>query len=133
MKLNFLSSKTIAKECDLWFTRNEKCFLTLWLPGSRNMRSVPRIRALRLAKGISLVQLGKHSGLSSGLLSKIERGILIPPLPTLLRIALVFGVGLEQFFADKAKPVMAVVRKQDRLRLPNDPDRAIRVLFLREP
>ena len=72
----------------------------------------PRIRALRLAKGISLVQLGKHSGLSSGLLSKIERGILIPPLPTLLQIALVFDVGLEQFFADKAKPAMTVVRKQ---------------------
>ena len=83
----------------------------------------PKIRALRLAKGVSLVQLGKHSGLSSGLLSKIERGILIPPLPTLLRIALVFGVGLEHFFAESAKPVLAIVRKQDRLRLPNDPQR----------
>ena len=82
----------------------------------------PKIRALRLAKRISLIELGKHSGLSSGLLSKIERGILIPPLPTLLRIALVFGVGLEHFFTAGARPVMAVVRKQDRLQMPNDPE-----------
>ena len=82
-----------------------------------------KIRGLRLGKGISLVELGKHSGLSSGLLSKIERGLLIPPLPTLLRIALVFGVGLEHFFVDAAKPLISVVRKQDRLRLPDDPAR----------
>ena len=40
-----------------------------------------KIRELRVAKGISLVELGKHSGLSSGLLSKIERNLLVPPLP----------------------------------------------------
>ena len=54
-----------------------------------------KIRALRLKKKIGLVDLGKHTGLSPALLSKIERGRLFPTLPTLLRIALVFGVGLE--------------------------------------
>jgi transcriptional regulator with XRE-family HTH domain len=83
----------------------------------------PKIRLLRLAKGISLVELGRHSGLSSGLLSKIERGLLVPPLPTLMRIALVFSVGLEHFFVERAKPLMAVVRKAERLRLPDDPAR----------
>ena len=34
----------------------------------------PKLRALRLKKKIGLVQLGKHTGLSSALLSKIERG-----------------------------------------------------------
>jgi mannose-6-phosphate isomerase-like protein (cupin superfamily) len=68
------------------------------------------------------VQLGAHTGLSPGLLSKIERGQLIPTLPTLLRIALVFGVGLDHFFTDRNDgPVIAVVRKADRLRLPNPP------------
>ena len=43
---------------------------------------------------MGLAQLGKHTGLSPGLLSKIERGQLFPTLPTLLRIALVFGEGL---------------------------------------
>ena len=58
-----------------------------------------KIRALRLKKKMGLVELGKHTGLSPALLSKIERGRLFPTLPTLLRIALVFSVGLEFFFA----------------------------------
>ena len=82
-----------------------------------------KIRALRLAKGIGLVQLGRHSGLSAGLLSKIERGLLVPPLPTLVRIAMVFGVGLDHFFSEQAGPLAFVTRKQDRLRLPDDPGR----------
>ena len=46
----------------------------------------------------------------------------IPPLPTLLKIALVFGVGLEYFFTAGARPLVAVKRKQDRLQMPNDPE-----------
>lgn len=80
----------------------------------------PKVRALRLEKKLGLVQLGEHTGLSPAMLSKIERGQLFPTLPTLLRIAMVFGVGLDHFFtSDEAKPVIAVVRKKDRLRLPN--------------
>lgn len=56
------------------------------------------------------------------MLSKIERGALFPTLPTLLRIALVFGVGLDHFFIEsKDGPAFAVVRKKDRLRLPDRP------------
>ncbi len=83
----------------------------------------PKIRALRLMKNLGLVQLGEHTGMSSGMLSKIERGQLFPTLPTLLRIAMVFGVGLEHFFVDsKDSPTLAVVRKKDRLRLPDLPN-----------
>jgi transcriptional regulator with XRE-family HTH domain len=83
----------------------------------------PKIRTLRQKKNLGLVQLGEHTGLSSGMLSKIERGQLFPTLPTLLRIALVFSVGLEHFFVEsKDRPTLAIVRKKDRLRLPNRPD-----------
>ena len=82
----------------------------------------PKVRALRLKKKIGLVDLGKHTGLSPALLSKIERGRLFPTLPTLLRIALVFGVGLEYFFAGaREKPVVAVMRKDQRVELPDRP------------
>ena len=64
----------------------------------------PKIRALRLKKNLGLVQLGEHTGMSSGMLSKIERGQLFPTLPTLLKIAMVFGVGLEHFFVDSKDP-----------------------------
>jgi transcriptional regulator with XRE-family HTH domain len=81
-----------------------------------------KIRTIRLKKKIGLVELGKHTGLSPALLSKIERGRLFPTLPTLLRIALVFGVGLEFFFAGvREKPLVAVVRKAQRVRLPDRP------------
>ncbi|MCG7391805.1 cupin domain-containing protein [Microvirga sp. ACRRW] len=79
-----------------------------------------KIRVLRQAKKLGLVQLGGHTGLSPAMLSKIERGQLIPTLPTLLRIAMVFGVGLDHFFAEAPdRPKVAVVRKAERLRLPD--------------
>ncbi len=91
--------------------------------GLEAYRIGPKIRDLRRCKSMGLVQLGEHTGLSSGMLSKIERGQLFPTLPTLLRIALVFGVGLDHFFVEAEKrSQMAVVRKKDRLRLPDDPD-----------
>ena len=66
-----------------------------------------KLRELRLAKKIGLVELGSHTALSAAMLSKIERGKLYPTLPTLLRIALVFGVGLDFFFAGaRDKPVV---------------------------
>jgi len=83
----------------------------------------PKIRAIRLKKKIGLVELGKHTGLSPAMLSKIERGQLFPTLPTLLRIALVFSVGLEYFFAgSRDNPVVGVVRRKDRLRFREKPD-----------
>jgi transcriptional regulator with XRE-family HTH domain len=78
-----------------------------------------KLRALRLKKKMGLVELGSHSGLSPALLSKIERGKLVPTLPTLLRIALVFSVGLEHFFTETARqPTLAVVRRSERQRFP---------------
>jgi transcriptional regulator with XRE-family HTH domain len=84
-----------------------------------------KIRTLRLKKGMGLVELGKHTGLSAALLSKLERDKLFPTLPTLLRIALVFSVGLEFFFTDERKRrILAVVRKKDRVRFPEKPGTA---------
>ncbi|MGE0254052.1 MAG: helix-turn-helix domain-containing protein [Alphaproteobacteria bacterium] len=82
-----------------------------------------KVRVLRRGKKLGLVELGRHTGLSPGMLSKIERGQLFPTLPTLLRIAMVFDVGLEHFFVDAAKRrAFAVVRRAERLRLPDSPD-----------
>ncbi|TCU24742.1 XRE family transcriptional regulator [Rhizobium azibense] len=83
----------------------------------------PRIKTLRLNKKMGLVQLGTHTDLSPGMLSKIERGQLFPTLPTLLRIAMVFGVDLDYFF-NKEGPLVTVTRRDERLRLPSPPDEA---------
>jgi len=81
-----------------------------------------KLRALRLRKSMGLVQLGKHTGLSAAMLSKLENGKLFPTIPTLLRIAMVFSVGLDYFFTDERKRhVVAIVRKRDRIRFPERP------------
>lgn len=81
-----------------------------------------KIRRLRLGRSMGLVELGRHTGLSASLLSKIETGRNLPTLPTLQRIAMVFSVGLDHFFSsEEDKPVRAVVRRRDRLRFPDKP------------
>jgi len=81
-----------------------------------------KLRTLRLRKSMGLVELGKHTGLSAALLSKLERGKLFPTLPTLLRIAMVFGVGLDFFFTDERKRrIVGIVRGNERLRFPERP------------
>ncbi len=90
--------------------------------GLRSYAIGSKLRRLRLSKKMGLVELGRHTGLSAALLSKIERDRLFPTLPTLLRIALVFGVGLEFFVSDEsARNAVAVVRRRERQRLPERP------------
>ncbi len=91
-----------------------------------------RLRALRLSKKMGLVELGRHTGLSAALLSKIERGRLFPTLPTLLRIALVFGVGLEFFISDDSRRnAVAIVRRSRAPAVSRNPRRQGRLLLLR--
>jgi transcriptional regulator with XRE-family HTH domain len=83
-----------------------------------------KLRRLRLRKSMGLLELSKHTGLSPALLSKLERDVMHPTLPTLARIAMVFSVGLEHFFNSEPKPILEIVRKKDRLRFPDSPDAA---------
>ncbi|HSK08712.1 MAG TPA: cupin domain-containing protein [Vicinamibacterales bacterium] len=90
--------------------------------GLKEYRIGEKLRRLRLKKKMGLVELGQHTGLSPALLSKIERDKLFPTLPTLLRVALVFGVGLDHFFSGpRERPALAVVRAVDRKRFPDRP------------
>ena len=82
-----------------------------------------KLRQLRLRKKLALVDLGKHTGLSASMLSQLETGKMVPTLPTLARIAMVFDVGLDYFFDDRRRQKMfTLVRAQDRLRFPERPD-----------
>jgi transcriptional regulator with XRE-family HTH domain len=78
-----------------------------------------KLRALRLRRKLGLVELGRHTGLSPAMISKLERGIMFPTLPTLLRIALVFDVGLDFFFAASTpRRALGIVRAAERRRFP---------------
>ncbi len=78
-----------------------------------------KLKQLRLRKKIALVDLGKHTGLSASMLSQLENGKMIPTLPTLARIAMVFDVSLDHFFGDKRrrKP-FGIVRADARIQFP---------------
>ncbi|MDQ2950097.1 MAG: XRE family transcriptional regulator [Acidobacteriota bacterium] len=82
-----------------------------------------KLRHLRLRKKVALVDLGKHTGLSPSMLSQLENGKMIPTLPTLARIAMVFDVGLEHFFGEKRdRKQFSIVRAAERMRFPERAD-----------
>lgn len=81
-----------------------------------------KLRGLRLRKKLGLVELGRHTGLSPALLSKLERGKMFPTLQTLLRISMVFSLDLDYFFSDHRKRrALAIVRRSERQRFPDTP------------
>ena len=85
-----------------------------------------KLRQLRLKKKIALVDLGKHTGLSASMISQLENSKLVPTLPTLARIAMVFDVGLEYFFTDKKrKRLFSIVRADERMSFPERSDSPI--------
>ncbi len=74
---------------------------------------------------MGLKQLGEHTGLSSAMLSRLENGRLTPTLPTLVRIALAFNVGLDYFFTDPRKRhIVAITRREERRVFSADPNSA---------
>jgi len=57
-----------------------------------------RIRQLRSTRGMTLQQISDKTGLSKGLLSKIENCIVSPPIGTLAKLARAFDVPIGEFF-----------------------------------
>ena len=81
-----------------------------------------KLRTLRLRRSMGLAQLAEHTGFSPAMLSRLENGRLIPTLPTLVRISLVFNVGLDYFFTDPRKRhIVAISRRGERKVFPSDP------------
>ncbi|MBW1712194.1 MAG: helix-turn-helix transcriptional regulator [Deltaproteobacteria bacterium] len=75
-----------------------------------------KIKAFRRSSGLTLEQLARRTGLSKGLLSRVENRKVSPPIATLARIAQGLGVPIASFF-DQAQPrpaPLSLVRRQDR-------------------
>jgi transcriptional regulator with XRE-family HTH domain len=69
------------------------------------------LRALRRARSLTLAQISESVGRSVGWLSQVERGISMPTMPDLKRLADTFGVPMSLFFSREqpAEPEMEVV------------------------
>ena len=132
VETGFSETKTSAPDVNLdkatlKFTENSEDTIRRVL---QNYDIGPKLRQLRLRKKIALVDLGKHTGLSASMLSQLENGKLVPTLPTLARIAIVFDVGLEHFFSEKrARRTFSIVRAAERLRFPDLPDSPVPGFF----
>lgn len=83
-----------------------------------NKRIGDRIKYLRQRKGMGLVELGRHTGLSASFLSQLETGRVVPTLRNLARIAMVFSKDLSFFFEPERPELFRLVRAADRQRQP---------------
>ena len=70
-----------------------------------------KLRSLRIQKRMTLSRLAAESGLSTGLLSKLETNRMIPTLPTLAAISRVYGVSLGHFFCEPSRHAVAISRR----------------------
>ncbi len=77
-----------------------------------------RIKYLRQRKGMGLVELGRHTGLSASFLSQLETGRVVPTLRNLARIAMVFSKDMSYFFEPERPEFFRLLRADERQRLP---------------
>lgn len=75
------------------------------------------IKEIRIDKGMSIKDLAEQVGVSSSLLSQIERGLANPSLNTLRSIAQNLDVPIFSLFLDEENNHPMVVRKTDRIRI----------------
>lgn len=74
------------------------------------------VRALRRERGLTLEQLSESSGLSTGIISQIERGKANPAFTSLVQLAHGLGIPVGRLFNVEVQS-SPVVRKADRRRL----------------
>ncbi len=81
-----------------------------------------RLRDLRHKKHLTLQDLAAKTGLGKALISEIERGEILPPVATLLKLSRGLNVGMASFFENGTTDVkVSVTRKGERVRIKRRP------------
>ncbi|WP_193318539.1 helix-turn-helix domain-containing protein [Nonomuraea phyllanthi] len=76
-----------------------------------------RLRSLRKERGFTLERLGELSGLSTGIISQVERGLANPSFTTLVQLAHGLGIPVGGLFQTEEETRPPVVRRSERRRL----------------
>ncbi len=87
------------------------------------------IKSFRKGKNLTLAMLSEKTGLTAGLLSRIENFRTIPSLPVLLKIAAALEVQPAELLAgigEKDSPAWILVRKNERLQLERENSKGFR-------
>ncbi|SHI51027.1 helix-turn-helix domain-containing protein [Lutispora thermophila] len=72
-----------------------------------------KIRKLRKSKNLSIADLSAMTGLSTGLISQIERNKVVPTIVAMLKIVNALEVTMGYFF-DEEKDMPTIIRKDER-------------------
>jgi transcriptional regulator with XRE-family HTH domain len=99
----------------------------MWSVATDDLSAAPlgqRIRELRAVRGLTLTALADETGLSTGLISQVERGLSDPSLETLRRVAKVLDVPIFSLFQQDSGTAVQVVRKNRRMEV-RSPDHDI--------
>jgi len=74
------------------------------------------IRLMRQRAGLSIQEVAKRTGLSTGMISQVERALATPSVRTLRLLSIALGVPISYFFEDHepVSPARYIVRKNDR-------------------
>lgn len=85
-------------------------------PSIQGPELAERLRLLRAERGLTLAEMAAKAGVTKGFLSQVEHGMKAPSIPTLLRIANVFGVDLGELFQNRTSeaPAHSLVRVHER-------------------
>ncbi|AMJ40183.1 MULTISPECIES: cupin domain-containing protein [Anaerotignum] len=72
-----------------------------------------RLKELRNKKKLSIAELSKISEVSTGLISQIERDLVVPSVVSLWRLASALDTNINYFFEDKEKEDGILIRRGD--------------------
>ncbi len=73
-----------------------------------------KVKALRVAKGMSVEDVSKISGISESFISKIEDQTISPPLGSIISLSKAFDVSVGEFFGGSGDSPFCIVRSDDR-------------------
>jgi transcriptional regulator with XRE-family HTH domain len=96
--------------------RNAKLDLEVDLADDQSQGIGQRLRKLRTERKLTIAELAAKAGVSSGIISQIEREASSPSISTLVKIRTALGVNLWQFFEDAQNPSsnnLHFVRRKD--------------------
>ncbi len=80
----------------------------------------PKIREVRLERGLTLNELSEMTGLTAGYLSQLERNIIEPSLSSLRKISMALGVPIYTFLSNGEKNhILIRADRRKKLDLPN--------------
>lgn len=70
-----------------------------------------RVKELRKKKGLSILQLSESCDVSTGMISQIERNLVVPTVITIWRIAQALDTNISYFFDEQKQNDRTIIRK----------------------